>query len=239
MDIFFIFPIHLFSDIKILNAKKVYLIEDPRYFTDFKYHKLKLAYHHASMKSYYDYLKKNKIDVTYIEFKEATSEFYRTHNIKKQKSNNDISTYDMNDHILNAKLQKLIPSINIITTLNFLVDETSIRENINEFLVKTKKSEKMNRYNHVGFYKWQRRRLNILMDSDGSPRGGQWSFDEDNRKKLPKNIEIPKIPSLKLYVPVNNIIKEAKEYVNTAFPDNYGSLDNFEYPIDHDAAKNG
>jgi len=241
MDIFFIFPIHLFSDITKLTSKKVYLIEDPRYFTDFKYHKLKLAYHRASMKNYYNYLKTHKIDVTYIEFKDATSEFYKKQNIKiPKKSNNEISTYDTNDHILNAKLQKLIPSINIIPTLNFLVDETSVRENINEFLVnskKTKKSEKMNRYNHVGFYKWQRRRLNILMDADGSPRGGKWSFDEDNRKKLPKNIEIPKIPSLKLSTSVNNIVKEAKEYINFAFPDNYGSLDNFIYPIDHDSAK--
>ena len=30
--------------------KHVYLIEEPRYFTDFMFHKLKLAYHRASMK---------------------------------------------------------------------------------------------------------------------------------------------------------------------------------------------
>ena len=71
MDIFIIFPIHLYSDIKNLYNKNVYLIEEPRYFTDFKYHKLKLAYHRATMKSYYNYLVFHKINVKYIDFIEV------------------------------------------------------------------------------------------------------------------------------------------------------------------------
>ena len=59
MTIFILFPIHLFSNIDILKNKKVYLIEDSRFFIDFKYHKLKLAYHRATMKYYYDYLQNN------------------------------------------------------------------------------------------------------------------------------------------------------------------------------------
>ena len=38
------------------------------------------------------------------------------------------------------------------------------------------------------FYKDVRRKSGILMGSDGSPVGGKWSCDEDNRNKLPKNI---------------------------------------------------
>ena len=44
------------------------------------------------------------------------------------------------------------------------------------------------------FYENQRRSNNILVNLDGSPQGGKWSFDELNRKKLPKNINIPEIP---------------------------------------------
>lgn len=40
------------------------------------------------------------------------------------------------------------------------------------------------------FYERQRRRLDVLMDAD-QPEGGQWSFDHDNRKKLPKKQEVP------------------------------------------------
>ena len=40
------------------------------------------------------------------------------------------------------------------------------------------------------FYERQRRRLNVLMEGD-DPEGGQWSFDHDNRKKLPKKQAVP------------------------------------------------
>ncbi|MEM9465394.1 MAG: cryptochrome/photolyase family protein [Actinomycetota bacterium] len=36
------------------------------------------------------------------------------------------------------------------------------------------------------FYRWQRRRLHVLMD-DGEPAGGRWNFDADNREPPPKD----------------------------------------------------
>ena len=38
--------------------------------------------------------------------------------------------------------------------------------------------------------------MSILIDDQNKPLGGKWSYDEDNRKKIPKNIDIPKIPSI-------------------------------------------
>ena len=59
MENFIIFPNQLYKNINY-HDKIIYLVEEPRYFTDFNFHKLKLAYHRASMKKYYDYLKKKK-----------------------------------------------------------------------------------------------------------------------------------------------------------------------------------
>ena len=36
------------------------------------------------------------------------------------------------------------------------------------------------------FYRWQRRRLDVLMDGD-DPVGGRWNFDRDNREPPPKD----------------------------------------------------
>lgn len=36
------------------------------------------------------------------------------------------------------------------------------------------------------FYRWQRRRLNILLDGDGEPVGGRWNYDDENRLPPPK-----------------------------------------------------
>jgi deoxyribodipyrimidine photolyase-related protein len=37
------------------------------------------------------------------------------------------------------------------------------------------------------FYRWQRRRLDVLMEPDGEPAGGRWNFDADNRQPPPKD----------------------------------------------------
>jgi len=37
------------------------------------------------------------------------------------------------------------------------------------------------------FYRWQRRRLDIMIEPDGSPVNGQWNFDHDNREPPPKD----------------------------------------------------
>ena len=41
------------------------------------------------------------------------------------------------------------------------------------------------------FYLWQRRRMGILLEDDGGPIEGAWSYDQDNRQALPKDIDIP------------------------------------------------
>ena len=58
MNIFIILPTQLFekSD-KLDKMDKIYLIEEPFYFTSKKFHKQKLILHRASMKYYYDKLK--------------------------------------------------------------------------------------------------------------------------------------------------------------------------------------
>jgi deoxyribodipyrimidine photolyase-related protein len=218
MNIFLLLPIHLFSNIENLHNSKVYIIEEPRFFTDFKYHKLKLAYHRATLKSYYDFLLSKKIDVKYIDFKDITLKFYKDF----EKCN--INMYDPNDNILLKKIQKILPNINVLTSLNFLITKELILDNIDKFYKK--------KYSHKEFYKWQRIRLNILIDKDGQPEGGKWSFDENNRKKIPSNVNIPKIKN-NINEKSNKYIIEAKEYIEKSFKNNYGSLDNFIYPVNH------
>jgi deoxyribodipyrimidine photolyase-related protein len=41
------------------------------------------------------------------------------------------------------------------------------------------------------FYERQRQRLGLLLEADGTPTGGRWSFDADNRRRLPKGYRQP------------------------------------------------
>ncbi len=48
------------------------------------------------------------------------------------------------------------------------------------------------------FYQWQRERFNILIDDTFRPVGGKWSFDTENRKKLPSDVVLPGILVLRI-----------------------------------------
>jgi len=78
----------------------------------------------------------------------------------------------------------------------------------------------------------QRKRLEILVDTAGKPEGGKWSFDSKNRKKFPKNIEIPALPEFN-----NKKLTKAKKYIRQNFGDNPGNLQNFFYPVNRKEAK--
>ena len=85
----------------------------------------------------------------------------------------------------------------------------------------------------ASFYKEQRRKLNILMDNEGQPVGGKWSFDEDNRKRLPKKIVIPK-PIVHSFP--DEEMRNAKKIITTNFSSSVGSFKNFNYPISRSQA---
>ena len=56
-NIILILPNQLFKNNKLINKNSlVYIYEHPIFFTEFKYHKLKLILHHATMNFYKNYL---------------------------------------------------------------------------------------------------------------------------------------------------------------------------------------
>ena len=80
------------------------------------------------------------------------------------------------------------------------------------------------------FYKDVRRNLNILMDKQGNPQGGKWSFDEDNRNKLPKNISIPKFPNIN----ETSHTKKLKPIIEKNFKNHPGNTNHFWFATEYD-----
>ena len=68
------------------------------------------------------------------------------------------------------------------------------------------------------FYRKTRKELNILMD-DGKPIGGQWNYDELNRKKIPKGLEIPES---KIYE--SEHLRHVNELIDNEFADSPGTI---------------
>ena len=66
------------------------------------------------------------------------------------------------------------------------------------------------------FYRKSRKEFNILME-DNKPVGGQWNFDELNRKKIPKGLEIPSKKTFK-----SDHLKAVNKFVTKSFSDHPG-----------------
>ncbi len=226
---FLIYPHQLFEDITRLKSSDiVFLIEDPLYFSEFKFHKQKLVLHRASMQKYKQYLEQNQIKVAYLEFHqlaktESIADILQQHQIQK------VEIYDLVDDWLYTRLSKYLSlasiQLNIHNSTMFLTSDSEFKE----FFESRTGSRK---YWMNDFYIWQRKRLNILIE-DNKPQGGRWSFDTENRKKLPKDIIIPNT----FEIQNNSYIKEARDYIEKYFPDNFGQTDTFWCPIDFQVAK--
>lgn len=69
------------------------------------------------------------------------------------------------------------------------------------------------------FYEGQRKRLDVLIHPDERPIGGQWSFDEDNRKPLPDTVPLPDVPA----VACKGHLKDALKLCRSLFKDHPGA----------------
>ena len=76
------------------------------------------------------------------------------------------------------------------------------------------------------FYRDMRRRTGLLMDG-GEPAGGRWNFDADNREVPPPGHVFPAIPR---FTP-DAETKRVMRLVEREFPDHFGTLDGFAWPV--------
>jgi deoxyribodipyrimidine photolyase-related protein len=228
-----IFPHQLFQQHPALDkGRQVFLIEDPLFFGDVRYplnfHKKKLIFHRASMKAYEDYLTSQGYDVIYLQyssFKEDRRSNYLFVFFNKMR----ITTFhyaDVTDFLLEKRIQSMAKDLSKrlvkYPTPMFLTDE----EFLNNYFSKKKS------YLMASFYIEQRKQLNILVE-DGKPIGGKWSFDDENRKKIPKGFKSP----LLNFPDDTEYEVEAIDYVEKYFPNNPGDGFDFIYPVTFEQAE--
>ena len=228
-----IFPHQLFADHPGLsdNPDQVHVIEDSLFFGDRQYpvpfHKQKLWLHRATMKQFTARAEADGFDVTYHDHDGRGYVTRRALERAAEAGVNQILTTHPHDYTLEKRLANWTETLDL--SLRYL--ETPM------FLNTTDQNEDwregQNRWFMAEYYKAQRRRLNVMMDGD-DPRGGKWSFDEENRKKIPKN-RLGDIPSL-TFPKSGDIEEEARSYVTEKFADNPGSLERLFYPTTPEAA---
>ncbi|MBU6158750.1 MAG: cryptochrome/photolyase family protein [Bacteroidetes bacterium] len=223
-----IFPHQLYKTPPAVDASTdIFLVEEWLYFRQYLFHQQKIILHRASMKYYEQYMQSMKLRVRYIESHQPEADVRK---LIQQIANEGYSQCLFADPSDDWLLRRLLRSAEasgieckVLPNPNFI---TPLEEAYAYF-------DSKKRYFQTDFYIHQRKQLNILLEEGNKPVGGQWTFDADNREKLPKNITIP---SLRL-PPDNEYTTEARQYVKRYFSVNYGNHDTCYFPVTHAEAE--
>ena len=228
-----VFPHQLFANHPaIAGGRPVFLIEDTLFFGDphaspGRFHQQKIVLHRASMKAFQRRLEELGHEVTYLDYdRERTTGKILT-KLHKNGSFDEIVTADPTDFLLEKRLRRFC-------------EESGVRLSITDsplFLTPQDWADKhfdsRKKPFMAAFYEAQRKRMGILLNVDGGPEGGSWSYDEDNRKPMPKKgLAVPPSPT----APRRGEVDEALAYVAERFSDYPGKVAGFSYAVTHEDA---
>jgi deoxyribodipyrimidine photolyase-related protein len=216
-----IFPHQLFEQSVLINqCDTIYMIEEYLFFTQYKFHQQKIAFHRASMKSYEQYLLSLHKKVIYVNAQEDIADIRQLIDQLQTQNITEFAYIDTTDYLLEKRISQTskLCKIGAIKYNSSLFLNTP--QELNEYYESKKKLYQ------TDFYKQQRIKRNILLETPEKPIGGKWTFDTENRLKYPKK----KTPPIIKPIAINKFYSEAITYTQQHFAHHYGKINtNFLY----------
>jgi deoxyribodipyrimidine photolyase-related protein len=210
-----IFPHQLYKNNPIVQkGRPIYLVEEELYFNQYSFHQQKLVLHRASMQFYKQYLENQGLEVHYIDCKHSQSNCaFLIEDLAKR----GVTEININEVVDNWLMKRII-TVSEKYTISLVIKDSP------NFLNTTKSVadffDNRKTYFQTDFYTWQRKQRKILMNEEGKPVGGKWTYDAENRAKFPKKELVPNLSLPK----ENEFIIEARKYVQQNFSNNYGEV---------------
>jgi len=209
-----LFPLELQN---IEDRETVFMCEDFGLCTYEKHHKSKIALFFNAMRSFRDSLEVANIDCIYYDFNNKFEDSYIKKLSSEIKDNkfSCIRFFEIEDKPFENEVMQMISDLDIkcevLNTPMFLDSRESFKNFVGDkkFLLQ------------ANYYKKARKEMDILIENQ-KPVGGKWSFDDENRKKLPKGYIIPKLPVIK----ERGDSDEISNFINTEFNDHPGNINN-------------
>ena len=214
-----LFPL---GQVRALKPAAVFMAEDQYLCSHFRYHQQKIVLILAAMRAYADELRAAGLVVHYTKLDDESKLSINDVLIDCLQSYgySSLLHFEVEGKAAQANLANALKAEAIawqeIPSPMFLCDRQRF-----EAFVQGRKKPQM-----AAFYKAERTRLNILLTPDGKPIGEQWSFDADNRKKLPKDVLPPKLPE----IAHNSHLESVITLVGERFPGHPGKADEFSWP---------
>ena len=222
---FIILGNQLFPTVHLKDYKDhiFFMAEDYGLCTYVKHHKQKILLFLSAMRSYAEELQTAKLKVTYYncEHKLFTKDYEaKLLDFIQANKITEITSFEIEDKFFETMVINFLAkhkiNYHIVPSPMFVTS----RAEFTEYLQANKKPFM------ATFYKLQRIKLNILIKDKNKPIGDKWSFDEDNRKKLAHNIDIPK---LKVFKHTSHT-KELIPFIEKHFASHPGNLKAFHHP---------
>lgn len=211
------------------QERKILLVEEPRFFFDPQekvfFHKKKLLLLRAAMRHYASLLRARGCAVDYLEYRFALDPENLAKRLEQLRCGR-IVLVDPNDSLLEKRVSALSARTGLpvsrMASPGFLTSRGWLEDYFRE----------ARHYSHTSFYIAQRRRLNLLIRED-KPLGGKWSFDPENRKRMPSRVKVPPPPPVR----GDGTVREARAYVEENFPGHPGETADFIYPPSPEEAR--
>lgn len=186
-----------------------------------RHHVQKVVGFFLAMRHFAEHLRDQGHQVLYYALDDERNHHSVTANIKSLIEEYDIQRFEYqlpDEYRLDHEIKSLCGQLKVDTAAADTEHFLTARDEVESFF-KGKKT-----YLLETFYRDMRKRHNLLMESDGeSPLTGQWNYDQDNRKKLPKKQDIPEPMHFRRNVTALVALLEgaAVETIGRIDPENY------------------
>ncbi|MFN7915678.1 MAG: cryptochrome/photolyase family protein [Vicinamibacterales bacterium] len=204
------------------GASRIVLVEEPLFFTQYAFHAQKLRFHRETMTRYLRRLAAQGLQVDRVDAHELAD----TGAIATRLAASGVHAVrivdpsdDWVEHRLAEAFARAGVGVTWLPDPHALTPESEARAWL----------DGRQRLFFTDFYITQRRRLGLLIDRNGKPAGGQWSFDPENRKKLPKGLAVP-------WTAFPEWSADTRAYVRQHYPSAPGADEGPAFPADHDEA---
>jgi deoxyribodipyrimidine photolyase-related protein len=227
-EVSLVFPHQLLKQHPALQkGRQVYLVEEWLFFRQYNFHQKKLVLHRSGMQFYETQLQQNGFKVEYIATTDKRNDVRELIAFLSEQKCTSIHIADVADYWLLQRIQSACKKYQLALTIHPSPGFLNNMDEVADYFDKRKT------YFQTDFYTQQRKQRKILLEADGKPTGGKWTYDAENRLKFPKK-ELPPVISLPTE---NTYLKEASAYVQKHFAENYGAADGPNYFVcTHDDA---
>ncbi len=215
------------SPLQLAAGDRVLMVEDLAVASAYRYHQLRLLHTFVAMRSFRDALLERGVAVRYCELPESLDCSFWQRLAAELAGQAELRVAEIADRRFEARLQRFCQeqavALTVLPSPAFL---ESVAESRAWF-------EGRRRPLMKSFYERQRRRLGLLLEADGTPTGGRWSFDAENRRRLPKGYLEPPLPT----VPASPHEPAVRALIGRHFASHPGELGLLWIPYNHPQAQ--